>query len=99
MARAIYNARELDPVAQIEDGIRKAFDKNGRAVVTFDAIEERYEIDEADDSPRRGTIDEKCDVLSKRLACTYTKDEKQQSVTFTRKRVSPGSGAGGDREA
>lgn len=85
MARAIYNADELDPVTQIEDGIRKALDKDGRAVTTFDAIESVYEIEEADGSPRRGTIDEKCAVLSERLACTYTKHEKRQSITFRRK--------------
>lgn len=82
MAKVIYNADELDGPLKVEEGIRAAFEKDGTALVKYDAIENVYEIVTDNGETKAGTFSEKCDFLCQRLKCTCEKDADSRVCTF-----------------
>jgi len=82
MSRAKYRPGELDEAMKIEDGIEEALRSDGRAIVTFDAIEKHHEM--VDDSANviEGDLDAKCRFLCRKFRCTCTRNDARRECVF-----------------
>ena len=84
MARAKYDADEFDGAFKVEQGIARALEEDGRAVVTFDALEDVYEIVNDDGETLPGDLDAKCAFLCRKLQCACKKNPEGRECVFLR---------------
>jgi len=85
MSRAKYQSGELDGATKIGEGIKEALRRDGRATVTFDAVEKVYEMVEDSGDVIEGDLDAKCRFICEKFGCTCTRNDARRECVLVRR--------------